>query len=200
MVCYLSAEFLVGPQLMQNLINLGLHDEFRQAVEILGLDFDELVDQEEEPGLGNGGLGRLAACFLESLATLGVPAIGYGLRYEFGIFDQEIRDGWQVEVTDKWLRWGNPWEVAASGDLLPGEVRRADRGVPRRGRALPRPLDSRSRRQRHAVRDARHRLPASRRPTSCGCGRPRRPSRSTSPRSTSATTTARSRRRWRPRT
>ena len=112
MVCYLSAEFLVGPQLMQNLINLGLHDQFRQAVEILGLDFNELVEQEEEPGLGNGGLGRLAACFLESLATLGVPAIGYGLRYEFGIFDQEIRDGWQVEVTDKWLRWGNPWEVA----------------------------------------------------------------------------------------
>jgi glycogen phosphorylase len=112
MVCYLSAEFLVGPQLMQNLINLGLHDEFRQAVEILGLDFNDLIDQEEEPGLGNGGLGRLAACFLESLATLGVPAIGYGLRYEFGIFDQELRDGWQTEMTDKWLRWGNPWEVA----------------------------------------------------------------------------------------
>ena len=111
-VCYLSAEFLIGPQLVQNLINLGLHDQFRQAAEILGLDFNEIVEQEEEPGLGNGGLGRLAACFLESLATLGVPAIGYGLRYEFGIFDQEIRDGWQVEVTDKWLRWGNPWEVA----------------------------------------------------------------------------------------
>jgi starch phosphorylase len=112
LVCYLSAEFLIGPQLVQNLINLGLHDQFRQAVGILGLDFNELVEQEEEPGLGNGGLGRLAACFLESLATLRVPAIGYGLRYEFGIFDQEIRDGWQVEVTDKWLRRGNPWEVA----------------------------------------------------------------------------------------
>ena len=111
-VCYLSAEFLLGPQLVQNLINLGLHDEFRQAVEMLGLDLDDLIDQEEEPGLGNGGLGRLAACFLESLATLDVPAIGYGLRYEFGIFDQEIRDGWQVEITDKWLRLGNPWEVA----------------------------------------------------------------------------------------
>jgi glycogen phosphorylase len=112
LVCYLSAEFLVGPQLVQNLINLGLRDQFREAVEILGLDFDELVEQEEEPGLGNGGLGRLAACYLESLATLGVPAVGYGLRYEFGIFDQEIRDGWQVEVTDKWLHWGNPWELA----------------------------------------------------------------------------------------
>jgi len=111
-VCYLSAEFLLGPQLVQNLINLGLHDQFRQAVETLGLDLKELAEQEEEPGLGNGGLGRLAACFLESLATLDVPAIGYGLRYEFGIFDQEIKDGWQVESTDKWLRLGNPWEVA----------------------------------------------------------------------------------------
>ncbi len=111
-VCYLSAEFLLGPQLVQNLINLGLHDQFRQALETLGLDLRELAEQEEEPGLGNGGLGRLAACFLESLATLDVPAIGYGLRYEFGIFDQEIRDGWQVEITDKWLRLGNPWEVA----------------------------------------------------------------------------------------
>ena len=111
-VCYLSAEFLLGPQLRQHLINLNLMDEFRQAVDFLGHDLDELVDQEEEPGLGNGGLGRLAACFLESLATLDLPAIGYGLRYEFGIFDQEIRDGWQVEVADKWLRRGNPWEIA----------------------------------------------------------------------------------------
>ena len=110
-VCYLSAEFLIGPQLVQNLINLGLYDQIREAVDILGLDLADLVEQEEEPGLGNGGLGRLAACFLESLATVGVPAIGYGLRYEFGIFDQEIRDGWQVETTDKWLRWGCPWEL-----------------------------------------------------------------------------------------
>jgi len=112
MVCYLSAEFLLGPQLIQNLINLNLYDEFRQAIELLGLPFLEIVDQEEEPGLGNGGLGRLAACFLESMSTLEIPAIGYGLRYEFGIFDQEIHDGWQREVTDKWLRLGNPWEVA----------------------------------------------------------------------------------------
>jgi starch phosphorylase len=70
-----------------------------------------LLEQEEEPGLGNGGLGRLAACYMDSLATLNVPAIGYGIRYEFGIFDQAIRDGWQVELTDKWLRFGNPWEV-----------------------------------------------------------------------------------------
>lgn len=111
-VCYLSAEFLLGPHLGNNLINLGLYDKMKQAIHELGLDFDSLIDQEEEPGLGNGGLGRLAACYLDSLATLEIPAIGYGIRYEFGIFDQDIRDGWQVEITDKWLRNGNPWELA----------------------------------------------------------------------------------------
>ncbi len=110
-VSYLSAEFLMGPQLGNNLINLGIYDQAREAVEILGLDLNALMEQEEEPGLGNGGLGRLAACYLESLATLEIPSIGYGIRYEFGIFDQEIRDGWQVEVTDKWLQLGNPWEI-----------------------------------------------------------------------------------------
>jgi len=110
-VSYLSAEFLIGPQMGNNLVNLGLHEDVRRATQDLGLNLDELLDQEEEPGLGNGGLGRLAACYLESLSTLQVPAIGYGIRYEFGIFDQEIRDGWQVEVTDKWLSPGNPWEI-----------------------------------------------------------------------------------------
>ena len=110
-VSYLSAEFLMGPHLGNNLVNLGLSDAVRQAVSELGQDLDHLLQQEEEPGLGNGGLGRLAACYLDSLATLRVPAIGYGIRYEFGIFDQQIRDGWQVEVTDKWLRFGNPWEI-----------------------------------------------------------------------------------------
>ena len=110
-VCYFSAEFLVGPHLGNNLINLGIYDQVKQAVEESGLDLQELMDQEEEPGLGNGGLGRLAACYMASLASLEVPAIGYGLRYEFGIFDQEIHDGWQVEITDKWLRLGNPWEI-----------------------------------------------------------------------------------------
>ncbi len=98
-VCYLSAEFLVGPHLGNNMINLGIYDQVRQAVEESGLDLKELIEQEEEPGLGNGGLGRLAACYMASLSTLEIPAIGYGIRYEFGIFDQEIRDGWQVEVT-----------------------------------------------------------------------------------------------------
>ncbi len=110
-VCYLSAEFLLGPHLGNNLINLGLYEPMKQAIQELGLDFDVLLDQEEEPGLGNGGLGRLAACYLDSLATLEIPTLGYGIRYEFGIFDQDIRDGWQVELTDKWLRYGNAWEL-----------------------------------------------------------------------------------------
>jgi starch phosphorylase len=107
-VSYLSAEFLLGPHLENNLINLGIYEEVRRTAEEEGLDIQALFDQEEEPGLGNGGLGRLAACYLDSLATLEIPAIGYGFRYEFGIFDQEIRDGWQVERTDQWLRPGNP--------------------------------------------------------------------------------------------
>jgi starch phosphorylase len=111
-VAYLSAEFLMGPHLGNNLINLGIYDLVRQAMEELGLNLDELLEQEEEPGLGNGGLGRLAACYIDSLATLEIPAIGYGIRYEYGIFDQEIKDGWQVEITDKWLRYDNPWEIA----------------------------------------------------------------------------------------
>src|ERR1700757_4914952 len=110
-VCYLSAEFLMGPQLGNNLLNLQIEDEARAALATLGQDLDTILAAEEEPGLGNGGLGRLAACYLDSLATLERPAIGYGIRYEFGIFDQEIRDGWQVEQTDNWLDHGNPWEI-----------------------------------------------------------------------------------------
>ena len=110
-VSYLSAEFLLGPHLENNLVNLGIYDEARRAMEDLGLDFRNIIEQEEEPGLGNGGLGRLAACYLDSLATLEIPAVGYGIRYEFGMFDQEIREGWQVEVTDPWLHLGNPWEI-----------------------------------------------------------------------------------------
>jgi starch phosphorylase len=110
-VAYLSAEFLTGPHLGNGLINLGLWDAARDAVSGVGQDLHALLEQEEEPGLGNGGLGRLAACYMDSLATLNVPAIGYGIRYEFGIFDQAIRGGWQVELTDKWLRFGNPWEI-----------------------------------------------------------------------------------------
>ena len=110
-VAYLSAEFLLGPHLANNLLNLGVEAETRQALSELGHDIGRVLAQEEEPGLGNGGLGRLAACYMDSLATLAIPAIGYGIRYEFGIFDQLIRDGWQVEKTDKWLALGNPWEI-----------------------------------------------------------------------------------------
>jgi glycogen phosphorylase len=117
-VCYLSAEFLTGPHLANNLINLGMYDETEEAMRKLGLDLDTLIEQEEEPGLGNGGLGRLASCFMDSLATLDIPAIGYGIRYEYGIFDQEIRDGWQVETTDKWLRLGDPWALSRPEDAF----------------------------------------------------------------------------------
>jgi glycogen phosphorylase len=111
-VAYLSAEFLMGPQLGNNLLNLGMREPVREMLAELGFDLQDLLECEDEPGLGNGGLGRLAACFLDSMATLEIPSLGYGIRYEFGIFDQEIADGWQVERTDKWLRFGNPWEIA----------------------------------------------------------------------------------------
>ena len=110
-VGYFSAEFLPGPHLGNNLLNLGITDAARQAMTELNINFDELLEQEEEPGLGNGGLGRLASCYMDSFASVEVPAIGYGIRYEFGIFDQVIRDGGQTEITDKWLRFGNPWEI-----------------------------------------------------------------------------------------
>jgi len=111
-VCYLSAEFLMGRHLGNNLLNLGISEKIRQVVTEAGLNLDDLLEQEVDPGLGNGGLGRLAACFLDSLATLEIPAVGYGIRYEFGIFHQIIKDGWQVELPDKWLRLTNPWEIA----------------------------------------------------------------------------------------
>jgi starch phosphorylase len=110
-VSYLSSEFLMGPHLGNTLVNLGLTDTVRTALAAVGQNLEDILPQEVEPGLGNGGLGRLAACYLESLASVQVPAFGYGIRYEFGIFDQEIRNGWQVEKADNWLKFGNPWEV-----------------------------------------------------------------------------------------
>ena len=109
-VYYLSMEFLMGRTLVNSLINLDLYHQFRDAVESLGYDFTALVDEEHDAGLGNGGLGRLAACFLDSMATLALPAYGYGIRYEYGIFAQKIVDGAQVELPDNWLRYRNPWE------------------------------------------------------------------------------------------
>ena len=109
-VYYLSMEFLPGRMLSNALIALGLHDECYNALRELGLDFDELAALEPDPALGNGGLGRLAACFLDSMATLGLPGFGYGIRYEYGMFAQRIHDGRQVEFPDHWLVAGNPWE------------------------------------------------------------------------------------------
>src|SRR5437868_4594485 len=118
LVGYLSMEFLPGPHLLNNLVNLGIHSQMQQAMSEMGLDLKQVIAQEHEPGLGNGGLGRLASCFMDSLATLDIPAIGYGIRYEYGIFNQEIRDGWQVETTDKWLRLGNPWSLERPEDVF----------------------------------------------------------------------------------
>src|SRR5450830_1118986 len=109
-IYYLSMEFLPGRMLSNALIALGLYDECNDALRQLGLDFDELAELEAEPALGNGGLGRLAACFLDSMATLGLPGFGYGIRYDYGMFRQTIVDGRQVEVPDYWLNNLNPWE------------------------------------------------------------------------------------------
>ncbi|WP_288119967.1 glycogen/starch/alpha-glucan phosphorylase [Microbacterium sp. 69-7] len=109
-VCYLSAEYLLGRQLDNNLLASGLTEIATEAMTACGIDIDDLRAQEVEPGLGNGGLGRLAACFIDSLATMGVPNIGYGIRYEYGIFRQTFVDGQQVEQPDAWLTLGSPWE------------------------------------------------------------------------------------------
>ncbi|SEJ65667.1 glycogen/starch/alpha-glucan phosphorylase [Demequina mangrovi] len=110
-VAYLSAEFLLGPQLENALLATDLEEIAAESLRLLGVDIDELRSVEIEPGLGNGGLGRLAACFIDSLATLNVPSIGYGIRYEYGIFRQTFVDGKQVEKPDHWLRLGSPWEI-----------------------------------------------------------------------------------------
>jgi len=127
---YLSMEFLMGRMLTNALMAAGIYDETRAACALLGADFDALANLEAEPGLGNGGLGRLAACFMDSLATLGLPAMGYGIRYDYGMFTQRILDGRQVEEPDNWLVGGNPWEfvrpeagctVHFGGRVVPGE-------------------------------------------------------------------------------
>ncbi|MDJ0601952.1 MAG: glycogen/starch/alpha-glucan phosphorylase [Crocosphaera sp.] len=117
-VSYFSAEFLMGRHLGNNLVNLGLYDTMKEIMAEMNIDFDDIIEQEPDPGLGNGGLGRLAACFLDSLASLAMPAIGYGIRYEFGIFHQTIQDGWQVEIPDNWLRFENPWEIARPSEAV----------------------------------------------------------------------------------
>jgi starch phosphorylase len=118
-VYYLSLEFLMGRTLTNNVINLGVEGEVRSALESLGYTLEELVEKENDAGLGNGGLGRLAACFLDSLATMEIPAYGYGIRYNYGIFRQQIKNGWQVEQPDNWLGDGNPWEIMRPGIVYP---------------------------------------------------------------------------------
>lgn len=118
-VYYLSMEFLIGRILTNSLINLGIYDEYRASLAEMEHDIQELEEMEIEAGLGNGGLGRLAACFLDSMATLGIPGYGYGIRYEFGIFYQKIINGFQVETADNWLRTGNPWEIPRPRSLIP---------------------------------------------------------------------------------
>lgn len=118
-IYYFSMEFLIGRLLLNNLSNLGLVEEAREALDRLGLRLDEVLEMEPDPALGNGGLGRLAACFLDSMATCNLPGYGYGIRYEYGLFEQEFDHGWQVETPDNWLRFGNPWEFARPEVLYP---------------------------------------------------------------------------------
>ncbi|MBL9039742.1 MAG: glycogen/starch/alpha-glucan phosphorylase [Archangium sp.] len=116
---YLSAEYLLGRALGNNLINMGLWEPTREALRELGVDLSTLLEMEPDAGLGNGGLGRLAACFLDSMATLDLPGMGYGIRYEFGIFSQDIVNGYQVERADEWLKFGTPWEIVRPDRIVP---------------------------------------------------------------------------------
>lgn len=118
-IYYLSLEFLLGRLLQNYALNIGLSDEYAKSVSALGVSYEEASELEWDAGLGNGGLGRLAACFLDSLATLQYPGYGYGIRYEYGIFQQRIKDGYQVEAPDNWLRYGNPWEFPRPELLYP---------------------------------------------------------------------------------
>ncbi len=118
-VYYLSMEFLPGRLLVNNILNLGAHPAYARAIEKLGYGLANIAEREVDPGLGNGGLGRLAACFIDSASTLALPFFGYGIRYEYGIFRQRIKDGQQVEAPDNWLRYGNPWEIPRPDSLIP---------------------------------------------------------------------------------
>ena len=109
--CYLSLEFLMGRALGNAMLNLGITDEVHKMLYDFGIEFEDMESSEQDAGLGNGGLGRLAACFLDSCATLQLPVLGYGLRYDYGMFRQKIQNGYQIEEPDHWLRDGNPWEL-----------------------------------------------------------------------------------------
>ncbi|ETR65457.1 MAG: hypothetical protein OMM_14217, partial [Candidatus Magnetoglobus multicellularis str. Araruama] len=113
-VYYFSMEFLIGRLLKMNIDRLNLEEQVEELFEKIGLDFETIEELEPDAGLGNGGLGRLAACFLDSIATLELPCFGYGIRYDYGLFQQKIKDGFQVELPDNWLADGNPWEIKRS--------------------------------------------------------------------------------------
>ena len=189
-VYYLSLEFLIGRLLHDSLNNLGLVDRMRAALAELGVDYDRLRNVEHDAALGNGGLGRLAACFMESMATLRIAAHGYGIRYDHGMFRQVIKDGWQQEYPENWLTFGNPWEVAR-----PDATHRSASAAPSRPRRLPMAPSTTS-----GIRPKRWmRSPTTRRwsagaattPTRCGCGRRGQPTRCGSTRSIAATMSAR---------
>jgi len=139
---YLSIEFLIGQSLGNNLHNLGLRESCRQALRNLGADLDEIEESEPDAALGNGGLGRLAACFLDSLATLGMPGYGYGINYEYGLFKQEIDNGYQREKPDNWLAQSSPWQIARSDETCVVPVYgRIEHGLDRKGGYNPMWMD-----------------------------------------------------------
>jgi glycogen phosphorylase len=156
-VYYLSLEFLIGRLFRDAVSNLGLLDTMRAALAELDVDFDDLVGLEPDAALGNGGLGRLAACFMESMATVGIPAYGYGIRYRHGLFHQEIRDGWQLEFPETWLEHGNPWEFDRRDSRLHGRLRRL-RGLAREPRRPALHLEPGRAPHRHRLRHAGGRL------------------------------------------
>jgi glycogen phosphorylase len=144
-VCYLSAEYLLGRALGNNLMALGLMDAGREALSELGVSLEDLLEVEADAGLGNGGLGRLAACFLDSMATLGYPGVGYGIRYEFGIFTQDIVGGHQVERADEWLKFGTPWEIVRPELSIPVRLYgRVEHGTGPSGRPVARWVDGKT--------------------------------------------------------
>ena len=181
-VYYLSMEFLIGRLLRDAMANLGIIEPCRAALATFGVDFDEVLESEPDAALGNGGLGRLAACFLESLSRVGISAYGYGIRYEHGLFRQSFRDGWQAEDVEDWLTMGHPWEFERPRGGLSDRLRRRGRARPGRApdmaapasRCWPRPTTRRSRAGR------------ARMSTRFACGRRSRPSRSISIASTAA--------------
>ena len=158
-VYYLSLEFLMGRSLCNNILNLGAEDAYARAMAEMGLRLEDIAEQEWDAGLGNGGLGRLAACILDAAATLELPFYGYGIRYEYGIFQQKIADGGQVEFPDNWLRYGNPWEIRRPDVHLPGALLRPHPARDRRRRQLPRGLGGHPGRLGHGLRHARGRFP-----------------------------------------